>query len=196
MKASKDRRSQIKPSKDRQSKIKLNELNPNEQNPDKGPDDTRPYLCIPYWETPLVPGNPVDIGQLRPLPAAVISWECPGIHTTPYVPGQDLQVTVDVRNSGLGSATAVATVLVCGPIQRLDSRADFFGATTVTHLQCATMVTGYVSATLSGVIPASAPNHVTCWYASHTRSTSPVQQPTRSATGIGHSATCLQLPRA
>src|SRR5262245_30678142 len=85
---------------------------PNAPGSDDGPDDTRPYLCIPYWETPRFPGDPVDIGQLRPLTAGVISWECPGIHASPYLPGDQLQVTVDVRNSGHGSATAITTVVV------------------------------------------------------------------------------------
>lgn len=150
------------PSKDRQSPIDLNDRNPNEPSPDKGPGDTRPYLCIPYWEIPHFAGDPVDIGQVRPLPAGVISWDCPGIHTTPYVPGQDLQVKVDVRNSGLGSATVVATVLVYWADPTVGfAHPTFFGATTVAAPTMRDpMVPGFVSATLNGVIPASAPNHV------------------------------------
>jgi hypothetical protein len=150
------------PSKDRQSPIDLNDRNPNQPTPDKGPGDTRPYLCIPYWEIPRFAGDPVDIGQVRPLPAGVISWDCPGIHTTPYVPGQDLQVKVDVRNSGLGSATVVATVLVYWADPTVGfAHPTFFGATTVAAPTIRDpMVPGFVSATLNGVIPASAPNHV------------------------------------
>jgi hypothetical protein len=151
-----------RPSKVRQSPIAQNDRNPNEPNPDNGPVDTRPYLCIPYWETPRFAGDPADIGQVRPLPAGVISWDCPGIHTTPYVPGQDLQVTVDVRNSGLGSATVVATVLVYWADPTVGfAHPTFFGATTVpAPTMRDPMVPGFVSATLNGVIPASAPNHV------------------------------------
>lgn len=150
-----------KPSRNSQSSI--DDQNPSESNPDKGPGDTRPYLCIPYWETPRFAGDPVDIGhQVRPLPAGVISWDCPGIHTTPYVPGQNLQVTVDVRNSGLGSATVVATVLVYWADPTVGfAHPMFFGATTVAATTMRDPVEpGFVSVTLNGVIPASAPNHV------------------------------------
>jgi hypothetical protein len=150
------------PPKDRQLPVDLNDRNPNEPNPDKGPVYSRPYLCIPYWETPRFAGDPVDIGQVRSLPAGVTSWDCPGIHTTVYVPGQDLQVTVDVRNSGLGSATVVATVLVYWADPTVGfAKPSFFGATTVAAPTMRDpMVPGFVSATLNGVIPASAPNHV------------------------------------
>ena len=43
----------------------------NDQGHGTGPGDTRPYLCIPYWETPRLPSNSVDIGQLRPLPSGL-----------------------------------------------------------------------------------------------------------------------------
>jgi hypothetical protein len=78
------------------------------------------------------------------------------------VPGQDLQVTVDVRNSGLGSATVVATVLVYWADPTVGfAKPSFFGATTVAAPTMRDpMVPGFVSATLNGVIPASAPNHV------------------------------------
>lgn len=152
----------MSPSKDRQSPIDLNDRNPNEPNPDKGPGDTRPYLCIPYWETHRFAGDPVDIGQVRPLPAGVISWDCPGIHTTPYVPGQDLQITVDVRNSGLGSATVVATVLVywADPTVGFAHPTFLCASTVAAPTMRDPMVPGFVSTTLNGVIPASAPNHV------------------------------------
>jgi hypothetical protein len=148
---------------------------PADQNPappqkprsDKGPGDTRPYLCIPYWEAPRSSGDSVDIGQLRPLPSGpppsgVVSWECPGIHPGPYSPGEQLQVIVDVRNSGGGSATVVATVVVYWADPSVGfAKPTFFGATTVA---APTMrdpsMPGFVSATLSGVIPATAPDHI------------------------------------
>src|SRR5215213_4651224 len=138
-----------------------------ESAPDDRPGDTRPYLCIPYWETSRFAGDPVDIGQIRPLPTGplptgVISWECPGIQTTPYLPGQELQVTVDVRNSGQGSATAIATVVVYWAVPTVGfAKPSFFGATTVAAPTMRDpMVPGFASATMSGVIPVTAPNHI------------------------------------
>lgn len=81
-----------------------------ETNPD--PVDIRPYLYIPYWTKPLFPGDQGDTGMIRPLPNGVISWLCEGIHSNPYVPGQPLDVWVDVGNSGPGNTTAVARVFV------------------------------------------------------------------------------------
>jgi hypothetical protein len=146
---------------------------PNEQNlpgepgSNSGPGDTRPYLCIPYWEAPRFSGDSVDIGQSRPLPSGpppsgVISWECPGIHASPYSPGKPLQVTVDVRNSGGGSATVLATVVVywAEPTAGF-AKPTLFGATTVA---APTMrdpsAPGFVTVTLSGAIPATASNHI------------------------------------
>jgi hypothetical protein len=127
-----------------------------------GPGDTRPYLCIPYWETPLSPGGPVDIGEARPLPGTVISWECPGIHASAFQPGAELNVTVDVRNSGGGSATAIATVLLYWAIPTAGfAKPTFFGVATVAAPPMRdALVAGFVSASFSGVIPASAPDHI------------------------------------
>jgi hypothetical protein len=92
----------------------------------------------------------------------VISWECPGIHASPYSPGEALQVTVDVRNSGGGSATAIATVVVYWADPTVGfAKPTFFGATTVAAPTMRNPSTaGFVSATLSGVIPAAAPDHI------------------------------------
>jgi hypothetical protein len=59
-------------------------------NNDKHPGDVRPYLCMPYWIKPLVPGGRWDDGEIRPLPAApdVISYMCGAVHPGPYVPGR------------------------------------------------------------------------------------------------------------
>jgi hypothetical protein len=82
-------------------------------NKDDKPDDHRPYLTIPYWTAgTLSSGDPGDDGEIRPVPTGVISYLCPGIHASTYVPGSDLTVTVDVRNSGGGNTTAPATVTV------------------------------------------------------------------------------------
>jgi hypothetical protein len=134
----------------------------NDQGHGTGPGDTRPYLCIPYWETPRLPSNSVDIGQLRPLPSDIISWECPGIQPTPYIPGEPLQVTVDVRNSGPGSATALATVLVYWADPTVGfAHPTLFGVGSVAAPPMRNpSVSGFVSTTIIGTIPAAAPAHV------------------------------------
>jgi hypothetical protein len=105
------------------------------------------------------------------LPAGVISWECAGIRTSAYSPGQDLQVSVDVRNSGHGSATAVATVAVYWADPTVGfAKPSFFGVATVAAPTMRDpMAPGFVSAQVSGVIPATAPDHI-CLLASVTHS--------------------------
>ncbi|KXY55068.1 hypothetical protein AT278_17865 [Bacillus cereus] len=104
-------------------------------NPDlkHDPVDTRPFLFIPYWTKPLFPGDPGDNGSIRPLPNGVISWLCEGIHSNPYVPGQPLEVWVDVGNSGPGNTTSLATVLVywAEPVIGGISKPKLFGARSV-----------------------------------------------------------------
>lgn len=73
--------------------------------------DVRPVLVIPYW-APAFPGDSGDNGENRPLPASVISYLCPSIHASPYAPGADLTVTVDVRNFGDGNSPSLARVTV------------------------------------------------------------------------------------
>ncbi len=90
---------------------------PDDRRPDdpshgeKQPVDARPFLVIPYW-APTVPGDSGDNGEDRPLPASVIGYLCPSIHTSPYAPGTDLTVTVDVRNFGDGNSPSLARVTV------------------------------------------------------------------------------------
>lgn len=122
------------------------------------PVDMRPYLCIPYWTTPHFPGDTGDTGELRPLPGNVISWLCPGIHASPYTPGAQLDVQVDLRNSGRGSATALATVLVYWA----DATVGFTKPTLLGAVSVAVQPRGgrAVSKTVSGVIPATASNHI------------------------------------
>lgn len=86
---------------------------PENQPSDVGAVDDRPALVIPYWTAPLVPGGPPDDGSQRPLPAPVVSWLCPAIRAlTPYQPGAELTVQVDIVNWGLGNATALPIVTV------------------------------------------------------------------------------------
>jgi hypothetical protein len=122
------------------------------------PVDMRPYLCIPYWTAPISPGDTGDTGELRPLPGNVISWLCPGIHASPYTPGEQLDVHVDVRNSGRGSATALATVLVYWA----DATVGFTKPRLLGAASVAVQPRGgrAVTRTISGVIPSTASNHI------------------------------------
>ena len=83
----------------------------NEHNDDR-PTDSRPYLVIPYWTDELAPAEPPDNGETRPVPKAITGYLCPGIHASAYVPGTDLTVTVDVRNSGGSNSPSLAQVTV------------------------------------------------------------------------------------
>jgi hypothetical protein len=131
--------------------------NPNEPGDDR-PIDTRPFLCIPYWNSPRFPGDEPDTGVVRPLPGDVISWECPGITTSPYEPGEPLDVTVDVRNAGHGNAAVVATVVVYWADPTVGfSHPTFLGAATVPVRPRGGFAT---TPTIRGLIPATAPNHV------------------------------------
>jgi hypothetical protein len=126
-----------------------------------GPTDTRPYLTIPYWTTPLAPGGPVDDGEDRPLPSSVASYLCPSIIASPYVPGSDLTVQVDVRNQGGGNTDSLATVTVWwtqpGPS---------FGALGANNLVGVGLVNvaprGGLATTnpLTKLIPSTAPDHI------------------------------------
>lgn len=79
------------------------------------PNDQRPYLCIPYWTTPLADATPPDDGQVRPLPNETSSGVqvslCPGIDGgyffTRFEPHL---VSVVVRNTGGGNGDALAMV--------------------------------------------------------------------------------------
>jgi hypothetical protein len=138
--------------------------NTSDKQGDKGPPpDTRPFLCIPYWEAPRFSGDQVDIGLVRPLPGDVVSWECPGIHASPFKPGSTLQVSVDVRNSGPGNATAIATVVVYWAIPTVGfAHPTFFGATTVAvpPLRDPFQPGFATTPNMSANIPATAPDHI------------------------------------
>lgn len=128
--------------------------------PNAHPDDsvdTRPFLFIPYWTTPMFPGDPGDTGTIRPLPGGVISWLCDGIHASPYWPGQPLDVRVDVGNFGAGNSTSLVTVLVywSEPIAGAFSKPTLFGATSVAVPPRGAIVP---SSVMSGIIPAGSPH--------------------------------------
>jgi hypothetical protein len=130
-------------------------------NGNEHPSDTRPYLCIPYWTTPLVAGGSWDNGEGRPLPAAVVSYACESIHTSPYQPGQSLDVIVDVRNSGGGNATSLATVVAYWAIPSVGFTKPAFFAATVVAVPPSRNAPGLTStAKMTATIPADAPNHI------------------------------------
>jgi hypothetical protein len=125
------------------------------------PPDTRPYLCIPYWTSPITAGGKWDTGEERPLPGAVVSYACESIHTSPYTPGENLDVTVDVRNSGGGNSTAVATVVVYWTPPSVGfAHPTFFAATVVAVPPSRTTAASATTATMSAVIPSTAPDHI------------------------------------
>ncbi len=127
----------------------------------EGPPDTRPYLCLPYWTTPLAPGGSWDNGEQRPLPSAVVSYLCPAIRPGPYRPGHPLSVTVDVRNSGGGNSAAMATVVVYWADPTVGfATPRFFAATAVSVVPGRTAPLTATTATMTATIPVSAPEHI------------------------------------
>lgn len=78
--------------------------------PEEHPVDSRPHFVIPYW----LPNGPTpgDDGDIRPLPGNVVSYLCSSIKTSPYKPGETLDVTVEVHNYGGGNSPQQAQVTV------------------------------------------------------------------------------------
>ncbi|MGD9622227.1 MAG: hypothetical protein AB7G47_19565 [Mycolicibacterium sp.] len=128
--------------------------------PDDHPD-TRPFLCIPYWTQPVAPATTWDTGDVRPLPNAVVPYLCESIKASQYSPGEELRVTVAVRNSGGGNSAAIATVVVywADPTTGF-STLNFFGATTVAVLPTRLTPDTTVTSELAATIPATAPQHI------------------------------------
>lgn len=127
----------------------------------EGPPDTRPYLCLPYWSAPLAPGGSWDTGRDRPLPGGVVYYLCDAIHAGPYVPGQPLDVTVDVRNSGGGNSAALATVVVYWAVPTAGFGKPRFFAATVVAVPPTRTTPGFTSTPrMTAVIPADAPAHI------------------------------------
>jgi hypothetical protein len=128
---------------------------------DEGQPDTRPYFCIPYWTKPLTPGGHWDIGQERPLPSSVVFYLCESIQASNYTPGEELHVTVAVRNSGGGNSASIATVVVywADPTAGF-AKLNFFGATTVAVMPDRITPTTATTPTMTATIPADAPQHI------------------------------------
>lgn len=128
---------------------------------EEGHPDTRPFLTIPYWSSPVSGGSAWDNGSDRPLPGSVISYLCDSIHAGPYTPGDPLDVVVDVRNSGGGSGASVVTVVVYWADPTVGfAKPNFFAAASVA-VPSTRAAPGATSTTvMRATIPASAPPHV------------------------------------
>jgi hypothetical protein len=125
------------------------------------PGDTRPFLCIPYWTTPLGSGEAWDNGQERPLPGGVLSYACDAIHAGPYTPGMPLDVSVDVRNSGGGNSPAIATVVVYWADPTVGfAKPNFFAASTVQVPTTRNAPSSATTPKMRSVIPDTAPDHI------------------------------------
>ncbi len=134
---------------------------PPRNDPNQHPSDTRPFLCVPYWTTPLVAGGRWDDGDIRPLPPAVISYACESIHTSLYKAGTLLDVIVDVRNAGGGSVTPVVTVVVYWAVPSVGfGKPTFFAATAIAVAPTRTSAGLTPTAKMTAMIPATAPDHI------------------------------------
>jgi hypothetical protein len=128
---------------------------------EEGPPDTRPYFCIPYWSTPLTTGGLWDTGQQRPLPGSVLSYACESIRASAYVPGEELRVSVAVRNSGGGNSASIATVVVYWADLTVGfAGLNFFGATTVAVKPDRVTPASATTPTMTARIPPDAPPHI------------------------------------
>ncbi|MET0933660.1 MAG: hypothetical protein ABWX56_08100 [Mycetocola sp.] len=115
--------------------------------------DARPFLAIPYW-------SPGDTGEDRPLPSTVTWYLCAGIRTSTYRPGEVLEVTVDIRNSGGSNAPSLAQVTVwwsdpaLGFVIRPENLIGFRQVAVDPRGGAAT------TALMARQMPADAPNHI------------------------------------
>jgi hypothetical protein len=138
-------------------------MSPNGELPpvEEGHPDTRPYLTIPYWSNAVAGGSTWDTGLDRPLPGSVISYLCDSIHTSAFAPGQPLEVVVDVRNSGGGSSSAVATVVVywADPSAGF-AKPKFFAASSVPVPPTRSSPGVTQTPMMRATIPATAPAHI------------------------------------
>lgn len=139
----------------------MNDDQPHGDDEREGHPDTRPYLCVPYWSSPVPGGGSWDTGEVRPLPGAVVSWLCDSVHAGPYRPGEPLDVSVDVRNSGGGNSASIATVVVYWSDPTVGfAKPRFFAASVVAVPPSRTTPASTSTPTMTAVIPASAPAHI------------------------------------
>lgn len=134
---------------------------PPDRNEREGHPDTRPYLCLPYWTTPVTPGGRWDSGEVRPLPGKVVSYLCDAIRTSAYRPGVPMEVTVDVRNSGGGNSASLATVVLYWAVPSVGfANPRFLAATVVAVSPGRAAPSTSRTAVMTATIPAGAPDHV------------------------------------
>lgn len=127
--------------------------------PEEQPNDSRPHFVIPYWSA-SGPGATGDDGNTRPLPSNVVSYLCPAIHASPYRPGEQLDVTVDIGNFGGANTPSIAQVTVwwADPATGFVVGPDrLIGFVTVPVPPRGGQAT---TPTLSKEIPGSAPDHI------------------------------------
>lgn len=79
--------------------------------PEEGREDSRPHFVIPYWSA-TGPGTADDDGDTRPVPGSAPVYACPAIHTSQFIPGDPLDVWVDVGNFGGANTPSQAQVTV------------------------------------------------------------------------------------
>jgi hypothetical protein len=127
--------------------------------PQETPTDSRPHFVIPYW-TPVSAAEAPDDGDVRPLPSKACWYLCPAIHASPYTPGEQLDVTVEVANYGGANTASLAQVAVWWS----DPTAGFVVSPDKVIGYDTVSVQGRggtgTTKTLSKVIPATAPNHI------------------------------------
>jgi hypothetical protein len=164
---------------------------------DHGNPDTRPVLSIPYWIAPIVPGGRWDDGSSRPLSKdpGIISYMCNSIHPGPYVPGNPLDVQVEVLNSGGGSAAlkVFVTVYWADPTVGF-AKPTFLTAASVSVQPSRNAPNPATTAVMTGTIPADAPPHV-CLVVSVSHAQERQERyVTRRAIRTGHSEICSLSP--
>jgi hypothetical protein len=90
----------------------------------------------------------------------VVSYACSAIHVGPYVPGDPLEVSVDVHNSGGGDSDVIATVVVYWADPTVGfAKPNFLAATTVTVPPNPISPASATTKKMMPVIPATAPEH-------------------------------------
>ena len=156
----------------------------NPMQPRERPFDSRPHFVIPYWSSP----DPTqgDDGDIRPVPSNKAVWYlCESIHASPYQPGKQLDVKVDIANYGGANTPSIAQVTVWWS----DPTAGFvvgpdklIGYRTVEVNPRGGRNTTLV---MSKVIPSSAPTTSACWPGCPTSTTAPARTSTRERPALG-----------
>jgi len=95
------------------------------------------------------------------LPESVVSYACAAVHVGPYVPGEPLEVSVDVHNSGGGNSDQIATVAVFWADPTVGfAKPIFLGATIVPVPPNPISPVSATTQKMTLMMPATAPEHV------------------------------------